>query len=51
MTRKGITVFATEYAKKNYKKKKIKKTNCPSCKINIKKDGELKKDLKNEQEI
>jgi len=39
MKRTGIIIFATEFAKKNYKKedKKIKKSSCPSCEIKIRK--------------
>jgi len=36
MNKNGILIFATEYAKKNYKqKKKVKKVTCPSCELKL----------------
>jgi hypothetical protein len=58
MKNKGIVIFATEEARKNYKKKemKVKKIYCPSCEIGIAKtkyvqnldniiDKEIKEDI------
>jgi len=36
MKEKGILIFATENAKKNYKEKRKNKSYCYSCKIKIK---------------